>query len=162
MAEEKLTPEEVDKALTDAGATMADESVYDGATEFRVRVPQEPSGDQLSEEHRQVFDRVAPADAEAFKAALQEAGLEVPSDEAIAAEFEFRKTPDEADDFMNKMFALDREESGGQLEEAGEEFGEFEPKEAIPPEKWIPHPVSDSAEYLDREPPRYVSEEDSE
>lgn len=30
----------------------------------------------------------------------------------------------------------------------------------VPTEDWIPHPVSDSSDYLDREPPQYQEEDD--
>lgn len=43
------------------------------------------------------------------------------------------------------------------------EHGEFahDPEEEIPVERWIPTPVSDSSDYLDREPPIYLDEGDT-
>lgn len=42
-----------------------------------------------------------------------------------------------------------------------EEHGEFaaaDEKQKVPVEHWIQHPVSDSSDYLDREPPAYLDD----
>ncbi len=33
--------------------------------------------------------------------------------------------------------------------------------EPVPPQRWVSHPVSDAADYLDREPPSYLDDDDS-
>lgn len=98
-------------------------------------------------------------------------GYDVPSEEAVVNELQGGSGGDALDKLSEKLgldsgFVTKFEKGplhGGQpaakVEEAlhEEEFGEFAPEE-IPVDEWIPHPVSDSADYLDRPDPTYEDE----
>jgi predicted ABC-type ATPase len=88
-------------------------------------------------------------------------------DPVLAAEAAGGKTTVHDDATFSSF--LEKAKEGERLAEASDDdtedpsapevdHGEFAHEEQVPVQDWIPHPVSDSSDYLDRQPPAYVEQ----